>query len=125
MARVTALEVQEIIEVDSTVLETTPDLTPYISAATSLVDELLVGKHDDDRLKEIERWLAAHFVAIRDVRRSSEKAGTVSESYQYKLGLGLSVTMHGQQAVRLDTSGTLYDLDQIGQKRSAIVKAIR
>lgn len=125
MARVTGSEVQEIIDVSADVLTATPDLTPYITAANLLVTDLLGSSTlSSDTLKEIERWLSAHFVAIRDPRRASEKAGSVGESYQYKLGLRLSVTTYGQQAILLDTTGTLADVDENGGKRSAQVKAL-
>lgn len=125
MARVTAADIQEILDVSSDVLTATPDLTPYITAANLLVTDLLGSSSlSDDTLKEIERWLAAHFVAIRDPRTASEKAGSVGESYQYKLGLRLEVTTYGQQAIALDTTGTLADVNQNGAKRSAQVKAL-
>ncbi len=125
MARVTAADVQEIIEVSAEVLAATPDLTPYITAANLMVTDLLGSSSlSDGTLMEIERWMAAHFVAIRDPRRQQERAGSVSESYQYKLGLRLEVTTYGQQAILLDTTGTLADVNQNGAKRSAMVKAL-
>lgn len=108
-ARVTEVEVQEIIEVDSSL-----SLTAFIAAATALVDDKLdqnIGL-GDDLLKEIERWLAAHFVAIRIKITSQEKLGDAAENYQFKLGLNLQNTMWGQQALMLDTSGTLNRLSQ-------------
>lgn len=104
---VTEAEVYGIIEVDSDV-----DLDPFIRVAHLIVDEQLSGKGmSDDRLKEIERWLSAHFVAIRDMRIANETAG-VSNAFQYNLGLNFQVTMYGQQAMMLDTSGTLAALNK-------------
>ena len=120
MARVTSDEVKEIIEVSSEVT----DLTPFITAANLMVTDYLDGVHSDELLKEIERWLAAHFVSIRDNRRASEKADDVAESYQYKLGLGLESSMYGQQAMRMDSSGKLTTANKSGGKKSAIVQAM-
>jgi len=111
-ARVTADEVKAIIEVDSSV----DDLTPFIHVANKIVSsECTDSSLDSDDKKEIERWLAAHFVAIRDMRKASEKAGPVADSNQYKLGLNLQVTMYGQQAMIVDTSGALARLNKQAQ----------
>ena len=110
MARVTTEEVKEIIPIP----ETVEDLTPYITIANSLIEKVIVAQfpdaHTEDHLKEIERWLSAHFAAIRYTRTSSESIGEVKESYQYKVDLDLRCTMYGQQAIILDTSGALNTL---------------
>lgn len=112
MARTTSELVGGIIEVDATI-----SLTPFILVANELVTEKCTGTqgpttaYSDERLEVIERWLAAHFYAIRDTRVASESAG-VSASYQYKLGLNMSVTMYGQQAMLLDTNGQLAKLSK-------------
>ena len=109
MARVTDAEVREIIEIDSSIT----DLTPFITPANLIVTkECTDSSLDAAQLKEIERWLAAHFVAIRDMRSAREQAGQVSIGYQWKLGLNLQVTMYGQQAIMLDTSGALANLNK-------------
>lgn len=116
MARVTDEEVREIIDIDSTIT----DLTPYITIANIVVNKNCVDSSlDDAQLKEIERWLAAHFVCIRDPRSASEKAGSVAISYQYKLGLGLQSSQYGQQAIMLDSSGALARLNK-GKKPTKI-----
>lgn len=107
MARVTEAEVREIIK---DVSADYSDLTPFIAAATAMVDQRL----DDSALglsvallKEIERWIAAHLVAVADPRRIEEKMGDGTDKFQAKLGNGLRVTHWGQTAIALDTSGTL------------------
>jgi len=123
MARVTAAEVDAILERDSSVVS---DLTPFITAAYLVVENNLTDSsvgHDDDTLKEIERWLAAHFAAIKDMRVAREQAGPVSEAKQYKVGLNLQVTVYGQQAILLDNSGTLAQLSE-GTASTAIVQSI-
>jgi len=68
--------------------------------------------YSDDRLKEIERWLSAHFYLMRDQAVASERAGDVSVSYQFKISLFLSQTKHGQTAMILDTAGNLAQLSK-------------
>lgn len=108
MPRTTSSAVQGIIETESSI-----SLTPFIEVANELVTELCTASgYTDTRLELIERWLAAHFYAIRDLRRANEKAGSVGESFQYKLGLNLAVTMYGQQVMLLDTAGNLAALNK-------------
>lgn len=108
MARTTSGAVEGIIEVDSSI-----SLTPFIESANALVTEVCVPlEYDDIRLELIERWLAAHFYAIRDPRTTSEKAGPVSANYQSKVDLGFNVTHYGQMAMRLDTLGGLAALQK-------------
>jgi len=106
--RTTESAVQGIIEHDSGI-----SLAPFIEAASAVVT-----KHCTDtgftatELELIERWLAAHFYAVRDPRSVSEKAGSVSETRQNKVDLGFDVTHYGQMAMRLDWSGALASLNQ-------------
>lgn len=62
-------------------------------------------------MKMIELWLSAHFVAITDPELKSESVGGEwSTSYNVKTpGEGLEATRFGQQAIELDTSGTLVE----------------
>ena len=113
MARTDATNVGKVIEVDDTI-----DLTVFIDSASELVTELCTGTngpdpaYTDTRLELIERWLAAHFYAIRDTRPANEKAGSVGVAYQYKVGLNLANTMFGQQAMAMDTNGGLANLNK-------------
>lgn len=74
---------------------------------------LLVTAHCADKgmsaelLAEIERWLAAHFLSVRDQRVAARSIGDVSFTYQGETGLGLDATSYGQQVKLLDTSGRL------------------
>lgn len=118
MARTTSELVAEIIEVDVDI-----SLTPFITAANALVTELLVGKHDDERLELIERWLSAHFYTNRDPRPTDEKAGPVSAEYQSKVDLFLSTSHYGQMAIVLDTSGELAKLNNQAKEGKRTVSA--
>lgn len=106
--RVTDAEVREIIEVDAGLT-----LTPFITIASLLVDTHLASEiSSTDLLKEIERWLAAHFVSVRDPRVVSESIDTVSRTFESgRMGEGLAGTRYGQQALTLDSSGALQRLN--------------
>jgi hypothetical protein len=121
MARTDAASVALVIEVDSSI-----DLTVFIDTANEMVTELCTGTtngptpaYSSTRLELIERWLAAHFYAVRDNRRTQEQAGPVMESFQFKLGLGLDVTMYGQQVKILDTNGSLAKYDEQSKGNSS------
>jgi len=94
------------------------DLTPFILVASQQVDRIAaVGTLGAAVLKEIERWLAAHFVAIRDKRTVSDKVGDSSHKYEGETGMGLDFTRYGQQAKLLDTTGTLSD---VGKRKASM-----
>ena len=108
MARITDSDVSALIDVDSSIT-----LTPFIDAANELVTELCTNSdYTAARLIKIEAWLAAHLYLMRDQAVASEKAGSVSASYQYKIGLFLSQTKQGQMAMMLDTAGNLAALSK-------------
>lgn len=110
-ARVTETEVKEIID-------TSVNTRAFITAANMVVNQNLQNQGlSNELLKEIERWLAAHFVAIRDPREQSKKVGSSSANYQGQTGLGLDHTSYGQQVKVLDYTGTLGNL---GFKRASI-----
>lgn len=115
--RTTPELVAGIIEVDVDI-----PLSPFISAASSLVDRirdnavandlLRDGSGPDDKtreekLLEIETYLAAHFYTLRDPRVTSEAAGSVSASYQSSVSLRLFTSHYGQMACALDETGLL------------------
>jgi len=102
--RVNRAEVEEIIEIDPAITS----IDAFITAANIIINQECTDPSlGTAQLKEIERWLSAHMVAIRDMRKDTEKADVVMDKNQYKLGLNLQVTMYGQQAMMLDTSGAL------------------
>lgn len=110
MPRVTDAEVHAII---ATPLD---PLTSFITTATTFVDSWLLSKGlPADVLKQIELYLAAHFVAVTDPRAQSIRDADTAVSLQLgKDGSGLCSTQYGSMAVMLDGSGTLAG---IGQKR--------
>ncbi len=113
-ARVTDAEVREIIDIDVSIT----NITPFITIANLLVtDKLSDSGLSVEMLKEIERWLSAHFVAIRDPRVKSESIGGISTSYRGTTGEGLKSTLYGQQVIMFDTTGTLANF---GMKKASI-----
>ena len=117
--RATEAEVKEIIDTD----RSTEQVTPFLKVANLLITDVLSDQeYSADLLKEIERWLAAHFVAIRDPRTTKEKIGEAENTYQGKFGEGLSGTSYGQQVMLLDYKGVLAELASI--KGGAEVKVI-
>jgi hypothetical protein len=106
VARVSENELRHIVEARST-----EQLMPYIDDASLIVDETLVpgAGHSEERLKLIEKYLAAHFWVVAQEKGgyTSEKRGDASATYAKYEGKGLSSTRFGQQAANIDTSGEL------------------
>lgn len=113
-ARTTTTAVELII---STTL-TDPQIQAFIDTATLIVDANLLDKGlSTDLLTQIETWLAAHLLSMRDQRTSERRIGDVWFTYQGQTGLGLDATLYGQQVKLLDTSGTLASL---GKRRAQL-----
>lgn len=91
------------------------DVTLFMEQALVLVDEELVGKGlSDSRLRIIELNLAAHF-AVLSVERGGfayQKSGLSEESYAVNREVvQFSSTRFGQQALAMDSTGSLNRLD--------------
>lgn len=115
--RVSDAEVKEIIETDI------DDVTPFITAANLAVNDALSGEGlAAARLKEIERWLAAHLVAMRERQVASEGMLDSSVSYGGKFGMGLEFTQYGQQVNMLDPTGKIASLSK--SKRAVVMKVL-
>lgn len=114
-ARVTAVDVIEIVK---TSLEEMA-VNAFINSAHITVQNNLLNKGlSDDTLTYIELYLAAHFLSLYDPRIASEDiADEYSVKYETgKTDMGFAATVHGQQALTLDSTGTLASL---GQKRAS------
>lgn len=94
-----------------------PDVFEHIEVASHLVDDLLVGKGmSADRLRDIELYLSAHLVAVRDQDAGQivdKTVGDTEAAYGGDLGRALSYTRYGQQALILDISGTLTSVGKV------------
>lgn len=114
-ARVTPDEVKEIF--DTAVAA--PVIEAFITTANTFIDANLSDSGlSEVMLTEIEKYLAAHFLCLRDPRAKSENiAGEYSVTYQVSQGgiygiSGLASSEYGQTALALDTTGTLGRLNQ-------------
>jgi len=114
MPRVNGDEVKQIIGTELTASQ----IDPFISVASVLAGN--ISGLGADTMKEIERWLAAHFVAIRDPRLKSTETGDAKDEYLGVVGKGLEATQYGQQALFLDTTNALASIG----KRKIIFKAL-
>jgi len=107
--RVSAADVKVIIK---TTLNDA-DITKFITDANVFVNVYLSNKiNDNNLLAEIEKYTAAHFIAISVERQTtSEKIGELTLQYNDVNGIGLQSTTYGQMACNLDYTGTLDGLD--------------
>lgn len=108
--RVTGTEVKEIINTSLSAAAVEPFITPANLIVTGKCSS---SGYSAAELKEIERWLAAHFVAVRDPTLSSvikQQAGKVSQEYlvgKSNVASALESTPYGQQALAMDYQGGL------------------
>lgn len=100
-------------------------ILPFIKAADVLVD--YVSSQDSNSLlnanalEQIELWLAAHFYAIRDPQPAEGMVGGrdgASAVFQGKTDMRLESTQWGQQAMLLDLTGTLAQLQRTKRRVS-------
>jgi len=119
--RTTEAAVEGIIEVDVAI-----PLAPFIEAANQLVTDVCGDAgYSTAKLELIERWLAAHFYAVRDPRATQERAGAVGVTYESKVDLNLALTRYGQQAMLLDTAGGLATLNKrVAEGKVAITPSV-
>ena len=106
MARVTATEVKAILD-DSELTDAQVDV--YITSANTFVTDVLTDASlTVATMKEIERWMTAHMIAMTR-ERQVKKAGAGGAEVEYVgyWSTGLNGTSYGQMAVSLDTSKTL------------------
>lgn len=110
MALVSESEVKVLIN-------TNKDVAAFIDTAHLIVTEDLANSgHSSDRLKQIELYLAAHFVALAEEKGniSAKKVGEASERYAMTFDRGFAITRFGQNAIDLDTTGILRTMSRKG-----------
>lgn len=123
MARVTKSDVAPVIAIDDDLWNAS-----FITTANVLTNRVAAKDEDDELsatdLKEIERYLAAHFYALRDPQFIYEAGLGASANYQGgQPGQGLLGTWWGANAVALDTSGYLQSVVNSQSKGAARVGA--
>lgn len=102
-------EVKAVIDTDLSV----PEVDPFITTASLLVDEHLTDLLSDALLTQIETYLAAHLITLWEPRAKSESADGVAFSYEgAATGEGLRSSRYGQLVLMLDSTGTLANLDR-------------
>lgn len=118
--RVTTAEVKEIIDIPSSIPDTT--IHSFIVGANITVSAILGNDTviTASQLKEIEKWLAAHFLACSIVPQASEEEvmGETSIKYTGKTDKGLDATLYGQTVKVLDTTGKL--ANSVGKKQASM-----
>ncbi len=92
------------------------DTTPWIEAASTVVDtinESCGTSFDEDRLTQIELFLAAHFVGTIVPQKVSIKFENYAETYQVGSNalMGVMTDKYGQTANML-SGGCLSELDK-------------
>lgn len=113
--RVTPAEVRKIVETDDVSL---PDLVPFITASNTLVNRVcLASGYAESHLKEIEKWLAAHFYCQPDPRAQEQEIGDARDLFEGKTGMFLTNTRYGQMAILLDDAGNLAALNNAAATR--------
>ena len=116
-ARVTSAEVLEIFDTPTSIT----DLDVFILPATALVDEILGDSGlPAALLKEIERYLAAHFASMRYRQKTQEEIDDAKERLTSKVDMGLNASRYGQQALALDTTGKLNQATKPGRHTPSI-----
>jgi len=125
MSRVEPHEVKEVIDTVRV------DIEPFITAANSLVTDVLGGKGlSTKRLKEIERWLAAHFLSQAGTDKTAgqvveEQIGDTRRRFsETQISDNLSSTRYGQTALMLDTLGLLAGLGRTTARFTVIAPVI-
>lgn len=96
----------------------------YIIGANAMVTDIFgTSSLVETTLKEIERWVSAHLIAVtRERMAKKEGAGGAFIEYAGSFGEGLQSTTFGQTAIALDYTGTLAALSL--KKRQAWLRAI-
>lgn len=114
--RTTGSEVEAVLTDD---YDGSTSLTPYIAAASSIVDRLAAldssGVLTSAQLTLIETWLSAHCYCMMDRLMQSEGKGKSSGTVMGVFGKRLESTTYGQMALSLDWSGRL---SSIGKQRA-------
>lgn len=111
--RVTVAEVSKLTGIDAT-----SDVIPLaIETANAIVDEYLTT-HTDAIQRQLELYLAAHFAKLASEQGpiASETLGDATERYHNIYEAGYKATRFGQQAILLDTTGTLSEMSAAAQK---------
>lgn len=105
--RTTAADVQGILGTNYH-LRTSPDLTPYIASASSIVDRIAAKATVDSTVLElVERWLSAYFYCKMDPTYASKSTQGASGSFVSSSSLDGEGDRYKRAAIELDPTGLL------------------
>ncbi len=118
MSRVTTDDVRDIFDTtleDNNILAMIAVADSIVSNGPALSTNVSLTAIE---LKEIERWLAAHFCCIMDPIPLQAKIGdsmarNFPETVTTAWGPGLKQTVYGQQAIAIDRSGSLASMGKM------------
>ena len=115
--RCTVAEIQDTLDTSLSVAQ----LLVCMGTASTLVDTYLASSTLSlALLKEIERYLSAHFVCIREPLFTEARSQGEGFTFQRaKAEGGLKETSYGRQALLLDSTGIL---EGLGTKRRVVIK---
>jgi hypothetical protein len=101
MARTSESAVQDVLNTSIT------NLTPWIEAATEVVDDIAAQDStiDSTRLEKIERFYAAYLATAKDPRFESQSGASRSGSYYDVEGDGNA--SYKEVAISMDPTGTV------------------
>lgn len=103
-------------------------LTPFIAAASSIVDRLAAldtgGVLTTAQCELIERWLAAHCYCMSDRLLASRSTGKSSGSFMGQFGKRLESTTYGQTALMMDWTGRLATIGRPMARMDWLGKAV-
>ncbi len=118
-ARVVVNQVKDIIDTGLT----DGQIRAFINTSHNFVVDLLTGEGlTEATLTEIELYLSAHLLSLREQQAESESIGSeYTVKYQGKTDKGFEATMYGQTAMSLDTTGKLVEASMSLKQASFIV----
>ena len=110
-------DVRDVADLDATI-----NLLPFMRAANKIVDYVVTQDTGSllstGLLKDIETFVAAHFVVCnRDKQYTSKSTGGASGSFQGQYAMRFESTDPGQTAMLLDVTGTLKMLNEARRPR--------
>ena len=101
------------------------ETTAFIESAHVLLCSVLDGYGVPASLMtQIEKYLAAHYAAIAYPVIQREGLGPMSRSYATKIDLRLDNTKYGQQALALDPTNVLAEINAGKTKRAVSVTSV-
>jgi hypothetical protein len=112
MLLITGADVRSVYETD----RDDEELQPFLAVTQAFTDDRLAGKLSNAVLREVQRYLAAHFLFVTDTGvHDSLRVEDVSEHFTgYDRQPGLLDSRWGRMSVALDSSGTLSSLSRLG-----------